>query len=394
MKIYTFKKGDTLENIAKENGVSPDLVIEVTEDCKRPPAQGEELLILTPTRTHRVCAGDSLERIVLRYGVNASDLIMQNPRIAAEGLCEGKDIVLKYDQRPYGSSPTNGYVYKDYDEGRLRRALPYLTYVTVSSALALEGGIKPIFKDAERVKELLSRSKIPLLRIYDALPERDYSSAAQGDKFINDIIYTASGRGYMGVVLSSEGAKARPDDFGEFILRLRKAMIGCDLILITEVDEDIPGYICELADGNVFSYPKYLSSPETNFNDGEAKKYTDYAKDAESAKTFIDIPCLARIGGDFITAEDAVTLARMNNAEIITDPETLISKFNDKTRGECRFQGLGSIKKSFDLIEELNFMGASFDVSRTPLAYLLMYNALFKSLTQPRVRTAEGCSEG
>ncbi len=394
MKIHTWKKGDTIENIAKEYGVSPEFILFANDEAVANPAVGEELLILTPTRTHKVRHGDTPERLMLRYGIKRADLLMQNPDILTDGLLPDSTVVLKYDERPYGASPTNGYIYKDYDKARLKRTLPYLTYVTVSSAVAKDSGVKFIFDDAPLIKMLLEESKIPLLRIYDALPERNYLSPSQGDKFINDIIYAASGRGYMGVVLSSEGAKRKPDDFGEFLIKLRKAMIGCDLILITEVDEEIPGYICDLSDGNVFSYPKYEISPETAFSEGEIKKYSDYAKDAESAKTFIDIPCLAKIGGDFITVEDALSLARAYGAEITTDKDTLISHFNDKARGICRFQSLESVKRTYDLIDDLGFMGASFDVSRTPISYFLMYNALFKALTQPRVRAVEGCSEG
>ena len=124
------------------------------------------------------------------------------------------------------------------------------------------------------------------------------------------------------------------------------------------------------------------------------KKYSDYARDAESAKTFIDIPCLARIGKDFITVEDALDRARSMNYELATDKSTLVCAFTDKTRGECRFQGLESIKNTFDLIYDFGFMGASFDVSRTPIAYLMMYNALFKSISRPIVRSSQGCSEG
>ena len=393
MKIHTWKKGDTIENIAKEYGVRPEFIFFANDESANPTV-GEELLILTPTRTHKVRQGDTPERLMLRYGIKRADLIMQNPDVLTDGLLPDTTVVLKYDERPYGASPTNGYIYKDYDKSRLKRALPYLTYVTVSSAVADGGGVKFTFDDSSLIKMLLLESKIPLLRIFDSLPNRNYRHPKEGDKFINDIIYAASGKGYMGVVLSSEGAKKNPDEFGEFIVKLRKAMIGCDLILITEVDEEIPGYICDLSDGNVFSYPKYEISPETPFSEGEFKKYSDYAKEAESAKTFIDIPCLAKIGGDFITVEDALSLARECGAEIVTDGETLVSHFDHKTRGGCKFQGLESVKRTFDLIDDLGFMGASFDVSRTPISYFLMYNTLFKTMTQPRVRAVEGCSEG
>lgn len=393
MKIHTWKKGDTIEEIAKDYGVSPEFVFFANDESTNPTV-GEELLILTPTRTHKVRQGDTPERLMLRYGINKSDLIMQNPDVLTDGLLPNTTVVLKYDERPYGASPTNGYIYKDYDKSRLKRALPYLTYVTVSSAVADGGGVKFTFDDSALIKMLLSESKIPLLRIFDSLPSRNYHHPKEGDKFINDIIYAASGKGYMGVVLSSEGAKRSPDEFGEFVVKLRKAMIGCDLILITEVDEEIPGYICDLSDGNVFSYPKYEIDPETPFSEGELKKYSDYAKESESAKTFIDIPCLAKIGGDFITVEDALSLARDGGVEITTDKETLVSHFDHKTRGGCKFQSLESVKRTFDLIDDLGFMGASFDVSRTPISYFLMYNTLFKTMTQPRVRAVEGCSEG
>lgn len=394
MKIHTFSHGDTVENIAKKHGISVEGLLSSNIKGSDAPAIGEELLVLTPTRTYVLKQGDSPERLALRFGVRKIDLLAQNPWIATEGMVTGRTVNLKYDDRVYGTAPTNGYFYSGCDVKVLKTALPYLTYVTVAAAVADENSVKFIFNTKEILKCLYEENKIPLLRIYDKSKKRNLDSEEERAKYIKNIIDVTLSEGYEGVVLSAEKAGGDYRNFGEFLVELRKAMIGCELILILEVDEKVPADICELADGNILFYPKFATSPDLSFEKGEEKVYSEFATKAESAKTFIDISSLASLGDNFITLEEAAKLARSNGYTITTNSESLISNFQDKNRGRCTFSSLGNIKRTYKLIDDYGFMGASFDIGRTPISHLLMYNALFKTAAHTNVRSPEGCAKG
>ena len=391
MKIHTYKSGESIKDIAKKYGISEECLRESNRLPVGEAAIGEELLVLTPTRTHTLAKGDSLERLALRFGVRTVDILAQNPWISETGLTVGKTVNLKYDNKIYGTAPTNGYIYQNYDKNRLKMLFPYLTYITIGCAAADKKQIKHLFDDQELLSEIKKEGKIPLLRIYDELPCRDLSTHEKRQEFAQNIVDAAKSREYMGVVLAS-GECESALHFGEFLCTLRKAMIGCDLILITEISEVTPPEISELADGNILIYQKHLTSPQLSYEEGEGRCYSEHASRAESAKTFIDIPAFAYNGG-FIGIEEACIAARAHGAVIDSDSESLISVFQDKIRGRCVFPSLKSIKRTYDMINDFGYMGASFDISKTPISHLLMYNAFFRTTIPSTARVIDGCSK-
>lgn len=391
MKIHNYKAGEDLSDIAKQYGISEDTLFSSNTEGADCATEGEELLILTPTRTHVLKEGDTPERLALRFGIKPVDILAQNPWISTDGPLPGKTVNLKYDSKIYGTAPTNGYLFQGYDKGRLTRALPYLTYVTVASAVSDDNGIYQSFDDGEILKLIKSESKIPLIRIYDKCKRRDFKSKDLRQGYIDSIVKFAVLRGYSGVVISG---RENSDGFLDFLCELRRAMIGCDLILITEIDEKTASDVSELSDGSIFFYPKYAFEEQESFALGERECYSRHACLSVGAKTFIDISALAKCSSGFISTEEAIRSARKHKKTIKKDKETLICSFEDKSLGRCSFLSLEGVMETYKIINELGFMGASFDISRTPITHLLMYNALFKSATHTTKRAPEGCSRG
>ena len=93
-----------------------------------------------------------------------------------------------------------------------------------------------------------------------------------------------------------------------------------------------------------------------------------------------------------MSKDEAIDLARKNGAEISTDQISKISHFNDKTHGRISFASLENIKAVLNLIEEYGYMGIAFDIDKTPLSHLLMYNACFRTAAYTNARISEGCS--
>ncbi|MBQ7386671.1 MAG: hypothetical protein IJW03_00740, partial [Clostridia bacterium] len=310
------------------------------------------------------------------------------PIIFERGHVPGDEIALKYDDAIYGMGVANGYFYKGCTTAALRRALPYLTYVTFASAVESGGEIHKLFDDTDAKLCAIENEKIPLLRIY-----RGNCKIPNGDELggiCDAMIKVALDGGYRGIVLS----ECAGEGYDKFIVELRGRMIGCDLILISEMSESCDPSINEYSDGSILSYDKYTEDTPPSFADGERRVYSDFACNAESSKTFIALPAMARWGRGYCALSDALSTARQYGCEICTDEDTLISSFTSERRGSFSFTSLKNIKATLDLIFEYGFMGVSFDIMRAPVSHLLMYNNLFRTAHHTNARAAEGCSRG
>ncbi len=391
MRIHIKRKDECIRDIAEGYGIPEEnlrLINEIYEgDC----AEGEELLVLTPTRSYTVQPGDSLDRIALRFGVRKRDLLAQNPWVCGKSLRAGDKIAVKYGEHTGGMAVANGYFYKGCSDEALRRALPFLTYITFGSAVADKHKICKSFDDGVQVAVALEEKKIPLVRVYDRYTER-YKSGEDLSAFAEGLIELAKGGGYKGIVLDACSLSSSADEFMAFLMILRKLMIGCDLILITEINEGSPAGFSEYADGSVMYYPKFSESEPKSFDDGERRVLTDFACGGESAKVFIDLPAPVLYGGKYTSYGEAIKTARRSGYNIEHNESTLLSHFRDIKQGECVFSSLGNIKALLELVKELDYMGVCFDIMRTPLSHLMMYNSIFKTSFFNSVRTREGCS--
>ena len=136
MRIHIKKPSERLMEIAEEYSVSEDNIRKINEISEGEPADGEELLILVPTRSYTVQYGDTPERIAIRFGIKRSYIFSLNPWVEDEGLREGNNISLKYGEKPCGMAVANGYLYKGCTQGQLLRVMPYLTYVTFAAGIS------------------------------------------------------------------------------------------------------------------------------------------------------------------------------------------------------------------------------------------------------------------
>lgn len=388
MQIHTIMSGEKIADVAERYGVSEELIRENNSLENAEPTPGEQLLIITPTRTYSVRRGDTPERLSLRFGVSRRELCANNPSVSLRGLIAGEEIALKCGEPIYGMGVANGYFYKGCPISALKRAMPYLTYVTIAAASEADGEIHTSF-DARDARALaVENEKVPLLRIYRA--QADVPSGKDAEALCEKIIKTAIDGGYRGVVLS----ECKGGGCAEFLVELRKKMIGCDLILISEMSEDTELCANEYSDGSVLSYDKYALDNPPSFDEGERRIYSDFACEGESSKSFISLPALAKWGRGYCSIGDALSTARQYGCEIKNDGESLISSFTSQRRGEFSFASLENIKATLDLVSEYGFMGVSFDIMRAPVSHLMMYNSLFRTAYQTSARAAEGCSRG
>ena len=130
MHIHKVEEGETLYKIASTYGAPITKLIENNE-LSYPDrlVTGEELIVLLPTRTHRVRGTESLGEIARRYEIKRAELYRNNPSlIARRGVYPGQLLTIRYPAPKGGMGASLGYVPRGTERERLLLTLPYLTY--------------------------------------------------------------------------------------------------------------------------------------------------------------------------------------------------------------------------------------------------------------------------
>ncbi len=381
MYIHTVKPGETIFKIARKYSVSPMKIIENNE-LKNPDrlAVGQQLLILTPTRTYTVRGSDTLKRIADRFGVKYETLLSQNPYLSGkDGIYPGQIIAVKYDNKLHGVAAANGYFYKDTSLDRLALAMPYLSYVTVSLAKRRGGKTELLFDDTAVIAETAAAGRAALMRVYDC---DSYFDEAYAD----NLILLAKTHGYQGVMLAPyRGFKEKPGELEAFLMQLKKRLMECDLLLFLELDGNAQNEgIADICDGYAIMYEKLPSESVPSFENGEQRVFGELADKYESSKAYIQLPALAYMGDEVITKEEAERLAYSSGKEILHDSEAgmLHFEFNKYRAGKreevkVRYESLENIKAKLGLLAELGFMGICFDIMHIPVEYLMMFEVMY-----------------
>ncbi len=381
MKIHRVKNGESLYSIAKEYGLPPTKIIEAN-DLKNPDelSVGEELLILTPTRTHTVRGGDTIKSIALRFGVNERELLAKNPALrGGRDIYPGQILTIKSDTPPYGMAFANGYYYNDAAFDRLICALPYLTYVTVSASKVCKDDVKLLFDDTKVVQAIREAGKSPLLHLFCESCEGRLESC-----IVDTAILLAKARGYDGINLSMNNVRDYKA-LSDFVAELKKTLMEYDLLLFVELDKNSSAALDDYYDGVILSYSKSQLANPPSFEDGERRIFTEFADEYESSKAYIELSPFAFADKDVMPIETAIKLSHTAKCEIEYEPNTKLCHFeyNKYSMGKripksVYFESLENVKAKLDLVSELGYMGVSFDIMRTPLCHLMMFDAMFR----------------
>ena len=379
MHIHRVSRGESVFGIARAYGVSPTSIIEVN-GLENPDALavGQELLVLTPRRAYTARRGDTVGGVARRFGMKTEEIYAANPSLLSEDrLYEGQVLALGYGDARLGMAASCGYVFSGCSEEAILRGLPYLTYLTVA-AVAIRGGeVARLFDGSSAVKLARGHGKVPILRVFLEGCGECYRS---GDSFADFLIELAREGGYAGLALSVPEGDVEAQVYEEFLLNLRKRMIGSGLILFCEAVCDRDHTYADLADGCVLS----CAPPADDRARRERRAFEDFAEEAESSKTFMDITSFAVAGGGYLDYMSAVRTAAKVGAEIHHNAERGVCEYRYRGRdGEeiaVEFESLENIKAKLDLVGELGYMGISFDVGRTPIAHLMAYSALFSGI--------------
>lgn len=393
MRIHRVGRGESTADIANIYGVDEAILRKNNELYEGDRiSEGEELLVLTPTRTYTARDGDSLSRVALRFGVPKNELIRMNPHLAEGEMHTGDIIAVKRDERPCGMGVANGVYYRGCPKWKLKRALPYATYITVGSGIYDGERCYESFDGGEVAEMAVENGKLPILRIYDKSGGAFAKNKEKRQKYIDDLLYIALKGGYRGIDLAEGNFD---EGYEDFLVELRGRMIGLDLILISEISPETPIAISDFSDGAILGFNKcgMRSIENVSFENQEKKILEGFANEGEGTKTFLELPVFGyQEGGGFIEVGEAINYARKQCAMTEQDETSLISAFQDKKRGRVEYNSLSNIIKRLELLSELGYMGISFDIGRCPISYLLAYDSLFKSVGYANVEKKVRCN--
>ena len=384
MQIYRTENSESVYDIARKHGVSPIKIAEDNElEIRGRLPKGRELLILTPSRTYNVRSGDTLDRIALRFKTSKEALMRLNPELQGrEKTYSGQLLTIKESTPSFGMISTNGYLYSGTSRERLMTVIPYLSYVTICSAVYKDSHIHSLYPVEDTVSFVKSTGRAPILRVYmTELPSNDGLT-----DFASSLAIIAKSGGFLGITLSSLNALCKDAErLSSLVLATRKELIENDLLLFVEGDVDKETSYMDYADAGILTYDKIHKTDAPSFDAGEKTVYTDFANSGESSRAFIEISSFALSGGRYMEKGDALHLCDRKHADIETDREKKLQKasYGRHKKREIVYESLENTIAKLELVSELGYMGISFDIGRICTCDLMAAASMFDIISSP-----------
>lgn len=378
MQIHTVRDGESLYSIARRYSVPATKILADNGLVGDRLTAGDELLILTPTRTVTVRGGDTLDSISKRFDVKIKAIFSQNPSLKGKyKLHPGQILTVRQDTAYIGAASALGLIRKGCNRDMLAQSLPYMTYAVIDAGVITDTA-KLTFDPTYACDMAKSERKITILGVRDKTNGDFLESKQTQNDVIDSLISLAKTNGFSGIRISSDASVLNKERFSEFILEVRKRFIGCDMLLFTEIRGAEAAEASELSDGAILSMDN-----AKKIKDSE-KILRDFASVAESSKVFVTLPSVLPLGESGISVDEAKHLCYRCGKSLNTDESSLLSEF-EYTRyktgvGEkhkLSFPSLRYIKSTLETLCELGFIGFAFDVDSRPTSYLTMFNAMF-----------------
>ena len=132
MVIYTVRPGDTLGDISRRYGLTPNRIA-ADNGLSNPSAlvPGQNLLINTDTVRFILPEGQTLFSVSQEYGVPLDDLLAANPGLNPLNVMAGQTVMIPVgESSPRRTILVNGYAYPSINTNSLNCVLPFLTFLS------------------------------------------------------------------------------------------------------------------------------------------------------------------------------------------------------------------------------------------------------------------------
>ncbi len=432
MIIHVVTRGDTLESIAEQYGVSPFQIISDNElETPDRLVIGQTIVILFRAQTHTVTEGETLSSIALQYSLSTNALYRNNPQLGGRSNIRlGEVLTISYTQPKLGALQVTGYAYPFIDLNLLRQTLPYLTYlIPFTYGITPSGGLVDL--DDGALLALAREYNISALMHLSTLTESGNFSNELANLVLNDmeiqnnlinsILSTIERKGYQGIDVDFEFVL--PEDripYAQFINRLRETLnpLGYTVIaaLAPKTSANQRGLLYEGHDYPLIGQAAnavLLMTYEWGYTYGpplavapinQVRRVVDYAlTEIPSDKMYLGIPnygydwTLPFVRGDSravsISNVTAVNIAREFGSDISFDSVAQAPFFRytetDGTEHEVWFEDARSIREKLALAQDNQMRGIGYwNLMRPWPQNWLVLNALYDILppteTTPR----------
>ena len=144
--------------------------------------------------------------------------------------------------------------------------------------------------------------------------------------------------------------------------------------------------IADIADLVILNYEKPISQPITDFKSCEERTFREYREICRAENTLIDLSTNAYLGNDVCELSEIEKIIRMRG---ITPEYSENAKYHYFTLKKysagkhkdmlVSYPSAENTKAKLELLGELGFMGANFDIARCPIYQIMMFNSLFNA---------------
>ena len=402
MVIYTVQTGDTIYQISRRFGVSPQRIIldnSISDPRALPPGQG--LILLTPAVTYTVAQGDTLASIAARYGVTVYVLLQNNPQLdLSSTLRPGQELVIHFTAGKRRRVAINGYAYDYISPEILRRALPYLTYLTIFGyGFTPEGRLIPP-DDLPLIAMAREYGAVPVMLLSSVTEDGSFNSQrasllfndrALQDRVLLGLLAVMDQKGYQGLDIDFEFIE--PQDAEAYLSFLENAagklhsrgyFLHVDLapktsdaqkgLLYESHDYRAIGEIADSVLLMTYEWGYTYGPPMAVAPINQVRRVVEYGAGViDPAKIQMGLP---NYGYDWIlpfergvtraTAignEYAVDIARRQGAEIQFDPTAqspFFTYWRDGLSHIVWFEDVRSIEQKYNLMDEFDLAGGGY----------------------------------
>lgn len=373
MIIHTVRTGESPFDISRKYSVPVTKLLADNKTSDRL-ADGEELVVIMPTRTAIVGGSDTRKTIAKRYGIKESALIGANPDIITRGLRPGQIVAVKQENLGLGAATAVGCTKYPYSTENLIRALPYLTYVTLMAFEIRERELVSLCDPAQLSAICKREGKQLLLGVCDTGCGEFIESR---ESIILGLKDACRRYGADGVFLYAKEASLRlPEQYCELILNMRKSFIGSELLLFTALYDGMPPDAAELSDGAVTITSKCELTDEL-------LSLSQLSDRAESSKIFVRLNTAASLGDKHVSLAEISELCYRRSMKIVRDGNFICHvPYKQYRHGigesfDLSFPSLEYTKAKLIKLSELGYAGIYIDIDYLDIRRLTMFNAAF-----------------
>lgn len=412
MFFHFVKEGDYIYKLSKQYNVPEEKIIKdnsLIEPTKL--VLNQCLLIDNDKDSYVIKEGDTLNGIAKKFNISVEELKKRNPFIVGDKIYQGQILDLKNNKKD--NRVFNGYCYDTSSLSNIKKALPYLTYLSIFAYRAKENGELYSINDKEILSVCLNSDVKPIMVITNSrlkggfsptLAHQIITSEEIKNRLFNNIEEVLKTKKYYGLNIDFE--YVNQEDKNAYINFIKQANsyfkskgYYLSVSLAPKNSDEQKGLLYTAHDyGEIGKYVDHviLMTYEWGYTYGpsrpvapydEVKKVLEYAvKKIDRKKIIMGIP---NYGYDFIipykekqkarsiTNPQAIPLAYDNHASISRYKEAKTPYFKyskDKINHEVQFDDPCSIEDKLSLIDDFNIAGGSIWTisSYTAYYYLLM----------------------